>query len=184
MEVRAPFVFDAKHGIALHAMKGNRSSSRSEGQVSWFFSSCGGNLAYILELRWGWPFKTRVSSATSGLLSTCKAHLVIILENWQGNKDTSGGEAETQGPFPVAIGILVFLSIFKRSQASSPFEALNSTCSTCLSSCERDVRAPFEMRRGTMALSRVSTGDSDIPSSWEMQDKPAFKSLQGNPALF
>ena len=31
---------------------------------------------------------------------------------------------ETQGPFPVAIGILEFLSIFMRSQASSPFEAL------------------------------------------------------------
>ena len=31
---------------------------------------------------------------------------------------------ETQGPFPVATGILEFLSIFMRSQASSPFEAL------------------------------------------------------------
>ena len=37
---------------------------------------------------------------------------------------------------------------------------------------------------GTMAFPRVSTEDLDIPSSWEMQDKPAFKSLQGNPALF
>ena len=35
-----------------------------------------------------------------------------------------------------------------------------------------------------MAFPRVSTEDLDIPSSWEMQDKPAFKSLQGNPALF
>ena len=33
---------------------------------------------------------------------------------------------EAQGPFPVATGILGFLSIFKRSQATSPFEALNS----------------------------------------------------------
>ena len=39
-------------------------------------------------------------------------------------------------------------------------------------------------RQGSRAFSRVSTGDSDIPSSFEMQDKPAFKSLQGNPALF
>ena len=30
----------------------------------------------------------------------------------------------------------------------------------------------------------VSTGDSDIPSSCNMKDEPAFKSLQGNPALF
>ena len=33
---------------------------------------------------------------------------------------------ETLGPFPVATGILRFLSIFKNCQASSPFEALNS----------------------------------------------------------
>ena len=32
---------------------------------------------------------------------------------------------ETQGPFPVSTVILGFLSIFKRSQASSPFKALN-----------------------------------------------------------
>ena len=36
---------------------------------------------------------------------------------------------ETQGPFPVATGILGFLYIFKSSQASSPFEALNSRLS-------------------------------------------------------
>ena len=33
---------------------------------------------------------------------------------------------ETQSPFPVATGILGFLSIFKRSQALSSFESLNS----------------------------------------------------------
>ena len=88
---------------------------------------------------------------------------------------------ETQGPFPVATGILGFLSIFKMSQASAPFEALNSAF---LSSCQRDVRPPVEMRPGTRAFSRVSTGHSDIPSSCKMKDEPAFKSLQGNPALF
>ena len=35
-----------------------------------------------------------------------------------------------------------------------------------------------------MAFSRVSTQDSDIPSSCEMQHEPAFKPLQGNPMLF
>ena len=68
---------------------------------------------------------------------------------------------KTQGPFPVAAGILGFLSIFKRSKASSPFEALNSAC---LSSCQRDVRPPVEMRQLTRAFSRVSTGYADIPS--------------------
>ena len=43
-------MFDVGHGIALHAMQGNRASSRGEGEVSLFFSCCGGNLGYILEL--------------------------------------------------------------------------------------------------------------------------------------
>ena len=63
---------------------------------------------------------------------------------------------ETQSPFPVATGILGFLSIYKKSQASSPFETLKSAC---LWSCQTDVRPPVEMSRGLMAFSRVSTGD-------------------------
>ena len=35
-----------------------------------------------------------------------------------------------------------------------------------------------------MAFSRVSTGDSDIPSSCQMQHEPEFKPLQGNTAYF
>ena len=35
-----------------------------------------------------------------------------------------------------------------------------------------------------MAFSRVSTGDSDMPSSCEMKDEYEFKPLQGNRALF
>lgn len=87
----------------------------------------------------------------------------------------------TQGPFPVATGILGFLSVFKRSQASSPFEAMNSAC---LSRCQRDVRHSVKMRQGPRAFSKVSTGDSDIPSCCEMKDEPVFKPLQGNPASF
>ena len=88
---------------------------------------------------------------------------------------------ETQGPIQVVTGILEFLSIFKRSQASSPFAALNSAC---LSRCQRDLRPPVKMRWGPQAFSRVSTGDSDIPSSCEMKDEPAFKSKLGHPAFF
>ena len=58
-------MFDWEHGIALHPMQGNWASSLGEGEVSWFFSSCGENLGYILQLRRSWPFKTRVYSATS-----------------------------------------------------------------------------------------------------------------------
>ena len=64
---------------------------------------------------------------------------------------------ETQGPFLVATVILGFLAIFKKSQASSHFEALNSAC---VSRCQSDVRPPVQMRWGPRAFSRVSTGDS------------------------
>ena len=39
-----------ENAIALHAMQGNRASSRGEGEVSWIFSSCGRHVGYILEL--------------------------------------------------------------------------------------------------------------------------------------
>ena len=86
-----------------------------------------------------------------------------------------------QVPLPFFTVILGFPSTLKRSQASSPFEALNSTC---LSRCQRDVRPPVEMWRGPRAFSRVSTVDSHLPSSCEMKEEPAFKPLQGNPGLF
>ena len=65
-QVEAPYMFDREHVNALHAMQGNRASSLGEGEVSRFSSSCGGKLGYILELRWGWPFKTCVYSVASG----------------------------------------------------------------------------------------------------------------------
>ena len=78
---------------------------------------------------------------------------------------------ETKVHFLVGTLILGFLSIFKKSQASSPFEALNSVC---LSRYQTDVIPPIQMRRRTMAFSMVSTGDSDTPSSCEMQHEPEF----------
>ena len=86
-------MFDGENGIALHAMQGNRASSFGVGEVSWFFSSCGGNLGYIFELWQGWPFKTGVCSTTSGLMSSCEGYLRILLEAWQGNRDTSRGDS-------------------------------------------------------------------------------------------
>ena len=88
---------------------------------------------------------------------------------------------ETEVHFLAGTGILRFLSIFKKGQASSTYEALNSVC---LSKGQRDVRPPVQMRRTPTASSRVSTGDSDMPSSCEMKDEPEFKPLQGNQAFF
>ena len=101
-------MFDWEHQIVLQAMQGNRASSRGEGEVSCFFSSCGGNLGYMLELRQGSSFKDRVCSVTSGLLSSYEGHLRNLPESWQGISDDYRGEAGDQGslsPFHSDIGI-------------------------------------------------------------------------------
>ena len=88
---------------------------------------------------------------------------------------------KTEIQFLFGTVILELLSIFKKSQASSPYEALNSVC---LLRVQRDVRPPVQMERKPMDFSRVSTGDSGMPSSCEMKDEPEFKPLQGNRAFF
>ena len=90
-------MFDGENGIAVHAMQGNQASSCSEGEVSWFFSSCRGNLGYILELRQRWPLKTRVCSATSQLMSNYEGQLRNLLEACQGNTDASRCEVGDRG---------------------------------------------------------------------------------------
>ena len=88
---------------------------------------------------------------------------------------------ETAVEFLIGTVIFGFVSIFKKSQASAPYEALNSVC---LSWGVKDVRPLVQMRQKAKAFSRVSTGDSDMPSSCEMKDEPEFKPLQGNRAFF
>ena len=70
---------------------------------------------------------------------------------------------KTEFHFLVVTLILGFLSIFKKSHASAPFETLNSVC---LSRGQMDVRPPVQMRPTPTAFSRVSTRHSDMPSSW------------------
>ena len=79
---------------------------------------------------------------------------------------------ENKPPLLVGTVILVFLSIFTKCQASSPFEALNSAH---LWKSQMDVRPSVQKSLRTMASSRVSTCDSDIPSSCEMKDEPALR---------
>ena len=118
-EVKPPFLFDVEHGTALEAMQGNRASSRGEG----------GNLMVF----------SRFGVGTWGILSISDSNVLETLVFFQQrqdsclvSRDTSGfssrhGRAigtplkvrwETQGSFPVATGILGFLSIFEKSQAS------------------------------------------------------------------
>ena len=91
-EIEVPYVFDWEHETPQHEMQGNLASSCSEWEVSWVLSSCGRHMVYILELRRGWPFETRVCSATSRLLYSYDIHFGNLNYAWQENTDASGGE--------------------------------------------------------------------------------------------
>ena len=66
--------------------------------------------------------------------------------------------------------ILGFVTVLKNCQASSTFEAMNSTC---LTRCQRHVRPLFVMKWRPTSFCRVSTGDSDFLSSCDMNDEHA-----------
>ena len=117
----------------------------------------------------------------SGLLSSYEGQLRISSRLGRSIRMLLLVTRETQCRYVVATVILGFLSILNKSQASSPFEALNSVC---LWRYQREVRPPVQMRQGPRAFSRVSTVDSDNPSPCEMKGEPAFKPLQRNPAFF
>ena len=89
-EIEFPYIFDWEQGTPQHEMQGNRASSGGKGEVSWDFSCCGRHLVYILELRRGWPFETRVCSAKSRLLSSYDGHLRKLNYDCQENTDASG----------------------------------------------------------------------------------------------
>ena len=78
---------------------------------------------------------------------------------------------ETEVHFLFGTVIFGLLSIFKKNEASSPYEAFNSVC---LSRGHRVVRHPVQMRLTPTAFSRASIRDSDMSSSCEMKDEPEF----------
>ena len=112
-----------------------------------------------------------VSTDASGIYTRLARTIQMLLEV----------RREAKRPLFVGTVILGFLSIFTNSQASSPFEALNSTC---LLMCQRGVRPLVQKQQRPRSFSRVSTWDSDIPSSSEIKYEPEFKPLQGIPAFF
>ena len=127
-------------------------------------------------VRAGWPFETRFfQQRQDSCLDMTDTSLSYTMF---GRKTQTLLEVsqEAKRPLLVVTVILVFLSIFTKSQSSSPFEALSSAQ---LSMSQMDVRPSVQKRLRNIAFSRVSTGDSDIPSSCEMKDGPAFKALQG-----
>ena len=70
---------------------------------------------------------------------------------------------DTKRPFLVVTVILGFLSIFKKSQASSNFEALNSAC---LSRKGRDVRPPVQIKAPYLFASGQGIALEPMPGNW------------------
>ena len=136
---------------------------------------------YILELRRGWPFESRVCSAKSGLLSNYEGHLGKLNYAWWENTDASGGETGGQASLISWHSYIGIPINFHEESGIVTFEELNSVH---LLKSHMDVRPSVQKRLRTMAFSRVSTGYSDIPTSCEMKDENAFKALQGKPAFF
>ena len=95
--------------------------------------------------------------------------------------DASGGEAGCQAYFIIWNSYIGIPSNFQEESCIHTFWS-------------NELSAPLDVSKGcealcperwrTMAFSRVSTGNSDIASSCEMKDEPAFKALQGKPAFF
>ena len=119
---------------------GDRSSSCLEREVSWVFSSCSRHLVYILELRRGWPFETRVCSAKSGLLSSYDGQLGKLNYASQEYIEVSWGEPGGQVSliswhsyigipinFHEVPGIVTFWSI----EISAPLEVSNGCEALC-----------------------------------------------------
>ena len=112
-------MIDWEYGIALHAMQVNRASSPAEGIVSWEFPSCGRTWGIFSSYNGDGHSKLHFvqrsqddcleMTDTSGIKTRLGKIIQTLLEvRW-----------DTKRPFLVSTEILGFLSIFKKSQAST-----------------------------------------------------------------
>ena len=82
-------------GISLETLQRKRASSRVEGRISCFFSSCSRKLQLSLELRRGPQGPARVASGKSSLHVSCEGPLGIPLQSVPDPRSSSGAEAAT-----------------------------------------------------------------------------------------
>ena len=136
---------------------------------------------YILELRLGWPFETRVCSAKSGLLSSYDGHLGKLNYAWRDNTEFSGCEPGSQASL---ISWHSYIGIPINFHEQSGIVTFWSIELAHLSKSQMDVRPSVQKRMRTLAFSRVSTRNYNILLSCEMKNEPAFKALQGKPTFF
>ena len=125
-EIEDPYIFDWGRGTPQHEMHGSRASSCSEGKSHEFSrvaeGTCGIFSSYSGDghLKLGFVQRSQdsclVMTDTSGSYTMLGRLIQTLMEVSQ----------EAKCPLLVGTVILVFLSIFTKSQASSPFEALNS----------------------------------------------------------
>ena len=94
--------FPQGNRVSLRLWMGTRNTSAWNAGELFLILRRGGSLMSFLELqqapgvyfelRWWWPFETRVCSAKSGFLSSYDRHLWKLNYAWQENTDASGGE--------------------------------------------------------------------------------------------
>ena len=91
-----------------------RDSSRVEGRISWFFTSCGRKHGVPLDLRFGLQRCARDASGKFILHACCAGPLRIPLQSVLGPMSSSGLRTEPEGSYPVLTWILRFLWSFNR----------------------------------------------------------------------
>ena len=91
-----------------------RASSRVEGKIAWFFSSCGRKFRVFLELQWGHQGPACVASGKSSLHASCKGSLWIPLQSVRVLGPHLELRPEPQDSSPVLTGISVFLWSFNK----------------------------------------------------------------------
>ena len=74
-----------------------RASSRVEGRINWFFSSCGGTLGVSIDLQWRPQGPNHVASGKSSLHASYERALGIPLQWVTGVRSSSGAQAGTSG---------------------------------------------------------------------------------------
>ena len=160
---------------------GKRNCSVHSARESGLISQRGESLMRFLELWQEHGVYSRVTAGMSFRNWSSFSEVRTPVYVWGTTQERKLGVAGQYGRFWKLSGssglffyltvILVFLTILKNCQASSKFEAVNSTW---LSSCQRHVRPHCEMMWRLRAFCRVYKGDSDIVSSCDMNDEHAW----------
>ena len=141
--VKDPFEAQEGRWDFFEMLQWKRTSSRTEGRISWFFSSCGRKLSVPHELQWGPQGPARVASGEPSLHARCEGTLGIPLQLVKEPRASSRVEAETSGFFSSADIYLGAPMEFQQGcQASSRVETRKCAFH---SRCKSNVRLSVEL---------------------------------------